>query len=179
MLLKHWCLILGAPLLLSGIVLLLARDPSARAARGFARSVWAGRVLSALAWIWAGWALRTMPLELLMPLHRWIPLLTAAAIPLTWIWMPELLSCRAVGGLLVLFPCPLLLATRVPGLPVWRLVPVTFAYVCIVTGMILILYPYYLRRWIDWTVAARIRVAFVGALSLLMGAVFIAAAFKL
>ena len=104
MTLSHWSLLLGGLLLVKGILELAARPLVERMARAFARHVWTGRVLATLAWIWAGWALYVMPLELLQPIRQWIPLLVLAAIPLSWYWMPDLLSCRAVGGLLVLFP---------------------------------------------------------------------------
>ena len=173
MTLSHWSMLLGALLLAKGIFLLAAPPQAARMARGFARHVWAGRVLATLAWIWAGWALYVMPLELLQPIRQWIPLLVLAAIPLSWYWMADLLSCRAVGGLLVLFPCPLLLAAREETSPL-RLALVIFSYLAIVIGMTLILYPYYLRRWLDWCAAKPVRMLISGVLSTALGAVFLA-----
>jgi len=172
MTLSHWSMLLGALLLAKGIFLLAAPPQAARMARGFARHVWAGRVLATLAWIWAGWALYVMPLELLQPIRQWIPLLVLAAIPLSWYWMADLLSCRAVGGLLVLFPCPLLLAVREEPSP-FRLALTIFAYLAIIIGMTLILYPYYLRRWIDWCVARSIRMQVAGAAGVALGAFFV------
>ena len=171
--LSHWTLLLGALLLAKGLFLLVARAQAAQAARSFSRHVWAGRMLATLAWIWAGWALYIMPLELLQPIRQWIPPLVLVAIPLSWFWMAELLSCRAMGGLLVLFPCPLLLAVREEPSPL-RLALVIFAYAAIVSGMWLILYPYYLRRWIDWAVARPLRLQVAGVASLALGAFFLA-----
>lgn len=172
MTLSHWSLLLGAILLIQGLFLLAARPQAAGMARGFARHVWAGRVLAALAWIWAGWALYFMPLELLKPFRQWIPLLVLVAIPLSWSWMADLLSCRAVGGLLVLFPCPLLLAVREEPSPL-RLALVIFTYAAILAGMWLILYPYYLRRWLEWTVARPGRMQLAGAAGAALGACFV------
>lgn len=170
--LNHWSLLLGILLAAKGTFILSAPAAAMRLAKRFSRDVWTGRVLAAAAWIWAGWALYSMPLELLLPIRSWIPLLTLAAIPLSWYWMSELLSCRAVGGLLVLFPCPLLLAARSHP-SAWRLALVIFAYVAIVAGMTLILYPYYLRRWIDWLTARSVRMTVAGVLALALGALFI------
>ena len=172
MTLSHWSLLLGAILLVKGLFILCARSQATQLAKGFSRHVWTGRVLATGAWAWAGWALYTMPLELLQPIRQWIPLLTVIAIPLSWYWMADLLSCRAVGGLLVLFPCPLLLAVR-ENLSPLRLALVIFAYLAIVVGMTLILYPYFLRRWIDWTVARPARLQIAGALSAALGAFFV------
>jgi len=172
MTLSHWALLLGGLMLAKGIFLLAARPQAEQMARAFARHVWTGRAIATLAWIWAGWALYVMPLELLQPIRQWIPLLVLAAIPLSWYWMADLLSCRAVGGLLVLFPCPLLLAVREDPSPL-RLALVIFAYLAIIIGMTLILYPYYLRRWIAWCIARSIRMQVAGAASVALGAFFV------
>ena len=173
MTLSHWSLLLGGLMLAKGIFLLAARPQAERMAKEFARHVWTGRALATLAWIWAGWALYVMPLELLKPIRQWIPLLVLAAIPMSWYWMADLLSCRALGGLLVLFPCPLLLAAREEPSPL-RLALVIFVYIAIVIGMALILYPYYLRRWIDWVVARPLRMQVAGAAGAALGAFFLA-----
>jgi len=171
--LSHWSLLLGAILIVKGLFLLTARSQGTQLARGFARHVWTGRLLATCAWAWAGWALYTMPLELLTPIRQWIPLLIVIAIPLSWYWMADLLSCRATGGLLVLIPCPLLLAVREEPSPL-RLAVVIFAYLAIVIGMTLILYPYYLRRWLDWVTARPVRMKIAGAAAMALGA-FLAA----
>jgi hypothetical protein len=173
---QQWSLLLGVVLLVKGLFTLAAREPATRMTRAFSRHVWAGRVLSTLAWIWAGWALYSMPLELLVPIRKAIPLLTLAAIPLTWYWMPELLSCRALGGLMTLFPHPLLLAVRAHP-SAWRLTLVILAYTSIVAGMTLILYPYYLRRALDWFAARPERMRLCGTASLLLGALLAALGF--
>jgi len=169
---SHWALLLGALLTVAGLLALAAPSHVAPRIKGFARHVWTGRMLAVWALAWAGWALYSMPLEMLLPVRMWIPLVVLACIPLTWFWMPELLSCRAWGGLLVLFPHPLLMATRSHPSE-WRLVLVVFAYVCIGAGMTLILYPYYLRRWMDWLAAQSSRLGMAGVSTLALGALFL------
>jgi len=166
---SHWSLLLGGLLLATALLALAAPALASRLGRGFARDAWTGRVLSTAAWAWSGWALYVMPLELLEPVRQWIPLLALIAIPLTWWWMPELLSCRAAGGLLALFPCPLLLVARVHPSE-WRLVVVSLAYVAIVAGMDFILYPYHLRRALDWITARPARLRLTALASAVLGA---------
>jgi hypothetical protein len=172
MTLAHWSLLLGILLGAGGIFILAARTPATRAARGFARNIWAGRLLATAAWIWSGWALQTMPLEILTPVKQWIPLLVLVAIPLSWYWMADLLSCRALGGLLVLVPCPLLQAARHDP-SAWRLAVVGLTYLGIIVGMWLLLYPYHLRRWLEWSAAHPVRMLTAGATSALLGAILV------
>ena len=168
----HWALLLGIIMLWKGLFLLAAPEAAAHMAKGFARHVWCGRVLATLAWAWAGWALYVMPLELIDPVRKWIPLLILAAIPLSWIWMSDLLGCRAVGALLVLFPSPLLLVTRFHPSP-WRLAAVIFTYIAIVAGMVLILYPYHMRDALAWFAARPARLRASGIALLALGAFFL------
>lgn len=147
--LSHWSLVLGGVSGCFGLLLIAAGPAQTAALRGFARHVWAGRVLAAVAWIWAACALYTMPLEFILPFRGYIPVATLVAIPLTWFWMDDLLACRAVGGLLVLFPAPLLKFADPHPSP-WRLVVVAVTYLALVAGMVLLLYPYHLRRMLDW-----------------------------
>jgi hypothetical protein len=176
MTLSHWSLLLGGVLGVLGVLFLAAQAPATSLARGFARDVWTGRLLATIAWLWSGWALYTMPLEMLAPFRRWIPLLVLAAIPLSWYWMADLLSCRALGGLLVLFPCPLLQAARNEPSDL-RLVVVALTYLAIIAGMWLLLYPYYLRRWLAWSADRPGRMRLVGAASAALGGILLALGF--
>jgi hypothetical protein len=168
----QWSMVLGFLLIARGFFCLSAPGPAAKMARSFARATWTGRLIAAAAWIWAGWALYVMPLEFLLPFRHWIPVLILLAIPLSWYWMADLLSCRALGGLLVLFPCPMLIAVRANP-SAWRLALVIFAYISIMLGMTLILYPYYLRRWLDWLAARQTRMQIWGGTSLAVGGLFL------
>ena len=49
-----------------------------------------------------------------------------------------------------------------------------FAYLAIVVGMTLILYPYHLRRWIAWAIARPARMQLAGAAYMALGAFFVA-----
>ena len=163
-----WCYLLGLLGLLAGASVALAPAPLARLARAFPRHAPTGYVLSTLAWLWAGLALWNMGLDILMPYQKFIPLLVLACIPLTWFWLDNLLPCRALGGLLVLFPYELLHAARVHP-SAWRLVLVTLAYVCIVKGMALLLYPWRLRQAVVWLTERPALFRLSGALNAALG----------
>lgn len=152
MTLSVWCTVLGGCLGAFALSLLVLPEKMSRALNALPRHTIAGYVLAAIAWIWAGYALWTMDLDLINPYKRYLPIAVAACIPLTCWWMENLLSCRAIGAILTLFPYELLHAARVHPSP-WRLVLVTFAYICIVKGMFLILYPWQMRRAIVFVTA--------------------------
>ena len=91
---------------------------------------------------------------------------------LTCLWMENLLTLRALSALFMLFPAELFPAVRLCDTP-WRLTLVVFAYVCAVTGMIGMFYPWHLRRAITWRVAKPARVMGFGAAYLAIGALFL------
>lgn len=171
--LSHWCLLLGAWLALFGALLVGAAPAQAAGLRRFARHVWAGRILATLAWVWGAYALYVMPLDFILPYRHYIPFVTLAAIPLSWFWMDDLLGCRAIGGLLVLFPAPLLKVTDLHP-SAWRIVVVTTAYLALTAGMILILYPYHLRRLLDWLATHSLGRRACGAVTLAFGLLLLA-----
>ncbi len=144
----QWSLILGAFFTGWGLFVLLAPTVAARALKRFPRDRWSGRVLSVVALAWSGWLIYAMPLEFLVPYRRWVPWVTLMAMPLTWAAMPDLLACRALGGLLCLLPAPVLQVARFHPSP-WRLVVVVLMYAAAIKGMVLLMSPHYLRRLID------------------------------
>lgn len=168
-----WCYLLGLICVLLGASIALAPAPLSRFYSALPRSAAAGYVLSTLAWAWAGYALWTMNIDFMMPFQKYIPLIVLACIPLTWLWLDNLLPCRAIGGLLCLFPYELLHVARVHASP-WRLVVVAFAYLCIVKGMVLLLYPWKMRQAIAWFTQRPALFRLAGALNALAGLLLIA-----
>jgi len=166
--LSCWCYLLGLICLLLGVTIAAVPGPLARFYNALPRSQIAGFLISALAWVWAGYALWTMELDLLVPFKKFLPIAVLVCIPLTWYWLDNLLTCRAFGGILVLFPYELLHAARVHPSP-WRLVVVTLAYLCIVKGMILLLYPWKMRQAIVWITRRPALFRLAGALNALLG----------
>lgn len=168
-----WSYLLGLICVLTGAA--IAADPSrpSRFCNALPRSVIAGYALSAIAWLWAGYALWTMNIDFLMPFKKYIPFAVLACIPLTWFWLDNLLTCRAFGAILTLFPYELLHVARVHASP-WRLVLVTLAYLCIVKGMILLLYPWKMRQALVWLTQSPARFRLAGVLDVLLGLFLIA-----
>ena len=172
--LSVWCFLLGVVLAASGIVVFAMPEAVAKGLKAFPRNVTAGRILSAIAWIWAVVAVIQMGLDFLSTstVQSAIILLGIACIPLTWYWLDNLLACRALGGIYTLFPYELLHVARIHPSPM-RLVVVTFAYLVIVWGMILILYPWKLRQFLDWQVAVPGRMKLMAALRVALGVVLL------
>jgi len=164
--------LLGLILLAVGAAIAAAPAPLSRLYTALPRNAVAGYVLSTIAWVWAAYALWHMGLDILEPYKKFIPFLTAAFIPLSWFWIDNLLPCRAIGGILCLFPYELLHVARVHPSP-WRLVIVTFAYLCIIKGMVLLLYPWKLRQAAVWFAQRPALFRLAGAFNALLGILFI------
>ena len=175
----QWALLCGAFQALAGLALLaLPADGVTAFLRAFPRSTWAGRVLSTLAWAGAAWATWLMPLDFLRPVqqpHVLVPV-TAVLALLTWWWMPDLLACRGLAGLLMLFPCPLFLVVRSHP-SAWRLALVVFGYAAAVKGMVFMFSPHYVRRACHFLAEHPAPRKAAGAVLLLLGAFFIALSF--
>lgn len=116
---------------------------------GFPRNKIVGYVLSAIVWIWVGVELYLRPVDLLAFVSPGKTLIIALClIPASWILLENLLAVRAFGGLLMLWPMPVILAVRSdPSL--WRLVPVTLGYLHLILGMIFVFHPWTLRIFCD------------------------------
>jgi len=170
--LQCWCYLLGLICVLLGASIALAPAPLSRFYNALPRHKAAGGILSAIAWVWAGYALWTMGLDFLEPFKKYIPFAVLVCIPLTWFWLDNLLTCRAIGGILVLFPYELLHVARIHPSP-WRLVVVVIAYICIVKGMILLLYPWKMRQAIVWFTQRPLLFRLLGAFSALTGVLLI------
>ena len=174
-LVELWKWVFGTGALLAAVGLFVALSPVSATSplSRFPRAVWLGRILGALALLWAGWMLHVKPLEFLIPIQKWIWPIMVACIPLTWFSMPDLLSCRALGGLLCLLPAPVLQLARFHDSP-WRLVVVVLMYMFAVVGMVLLMNPYHLRNAISWLSAKAPRQRTAGAVVAAIGVVLIA-----
>jgi len=172
---SHWCLLLGGLALAKGLFCMVAPSTAAAMARKFPRQLIVGRVLAAVAWTWAGYAVWQMGLDFLGPFMKALPVVVVAGAILSWFWMPDLLSCRAAAAIAMLLPMPLILAVRAePSL--WRLVPVSLGYLCAVGGMDVMLYPWHHRDLLFWLAAKPGRMRIAGALMLLAAATLFLAA---
>lgn len=175
---RAWCLIIGAiAIALSGLPL-VSPGKAAEAMRRFPRSVVSGVVISTLSFAWAAAIVLVAPLDFIAPWKLWIAGALVISAPLSWFWMSPLLACRALGGLMVLLPAPVLLASRMVDSQ-WRLVMVVLMYACAVGGMDMIMAPYHLRDALSWIAARPTRVRAAGTGFLLIGIASIALHFMI
>ena len=168
-----WSYTLGLICLLFGGFVLLRPSGVSRTLNAFPRHTLSGYALSVIAWAWVGYAVYLMDLDLINPYKYLLPFAVLACIPLTWFWMGNLLPCRALGGILTLFPYELLHTVRSHPSP-WRRVLVVLAYIAIIKGMVYILYPWKLRQQIVWVTARPTLFRAVGAVDVLLGILLIA-----
>ena len=178
-----WFFVLGVPLFGYGLFTVLKPQLAARLLAAFPRNRIAGQVLCAAAWLWTAYEIDTIGIEVFDRIVRrlWffssdIPgmvwILAIVLTVLTCLWMENLLPLRALSALFMLFPAELFPAVRLCDSSA-RLTLVVFAYVCAVTGMIGMFYPWHLRRAITWRVAKPARVMGFGAAYLAIGALFL------
>jgi len=179
-----WFFVLGVPLFGYGLFTVLKPQMATRFLLAFPRHRLAGQALCAVAWLWTAYEVDTIGIEVFDRIVRrlWffssdIPgmvwILAIILTVLTCLWMDNLLSLRALSALFMLFPAELFPAVRLCDTS-WRRALVVFAYVCAVTGMIGMFYPWHLRRAITWRVAKQSRVTGFGAAYLAIGALFLA-----
>jgi hypothetical protein len=111
----------------------------------FPRSRIMAGILSAIAFAWAGWLLSQTPMGRFETYRQPLYLLLPVIYVLVNIFNGELLAPRALGGIMILAPAPLLAAARWHPSP-WRYVVIAIAYALVIKGIALILSPYLFRR---------------------------------
>lgn len=159
-------LIYGVP----GIAALAAPGAASRVVRLFPDNFPTGRILSAVALLWAAALIYFTPLDFIAKFKLAIAAFLLASIPLSWQWMRLLLAARSLGALWCLAPAPILVAVRfAPG--AGRLVAVSLCYVMAVAGMASLFSPYLLRDFCFWLAdGGRARMRAWGALLAICGA---------
>jgi len=156
----------------------VAAPGKARAwAARFPRHTLSGLILAAVDLLWSGWLLFHTPLGRFEGLKPLLYVLTPLALFLVAKVMDDLLAARALGGLLLLVPTPLLQAARWHP-SAFRYPVLVAAYALAVAGMALVLNPYLFRktaerllrsdastRWCGWAgLAAGAALAILGLL---------------
>lgn len=133
-------------------------------------------ILTAVVLFWATLWLYVMPLGFVVGIRPILPILFVVATVLTCLYCKELLMCRAIGGLFVLLPTPLLSASAWhPSL--WRYVMIIFAYVMVVEGMFIVGMPWTLRNQIFWSYKNKTRARVIASCAIALGLLFICLAF--
>lgn len=170
---------LGVAIAVFSLPGVLAPARAATAWNRFPRSIWPGRILTAVATCWA--ALWAPPLLIEFApgaapaIARILQYLVPAAIIAIALSIPDLLSCRAVGMMLVLLPGPILSASQWHPSPA-RYFTIALAYAMAVEGMFVVARPWVLRNQIAGANASPNRTRAVSAVFLALGAVLLALA---
>jgi hypothetical protein len=138
-------MILGVVLALAYLPLLAFPDRAQEGLKQFPRARWAAWILTALDLAWVGWLLVNTPLGMFEPYRRAFYAMVPVTFVLVVMFMDELLAPRALGGLLLLAPTPLLDAARWHTSP-WRFVVIILAFVLVIKGLTLVLSPFMFRK---------------------------------
>ncbi len=168
--------LIGLLALTGGGLSLLAPARVRAGVAAFPRSVWPGRILAAIDLVWAAYELSQMHLGMFDAWKVHLVWLTPVAIVLCAIYLDDLLSPRALGGLL------LLVAGLVLDIARWhpsdaRLVVTVMAYSWILLGLTFLLSPWWFRRSSRWLVGSSDRVVRItGTVKALFGLGLIALA---
>jgi uncharacterized protein YjeT (DUF2065 family) len=163
--LKMLALVIGGVMALFSLPCVVMPRKSREWIKAFPRGKIPAWVLTALCVAWSAYLLYKMPLAWFdnykPSLYVMAPLLFFLIVK----FMDELLAPRALGGLLVLIPSPVLDIARQRGLLL-----VTLAYVAVIAGITLILSPYVFRKSMAFCIANDIRCRTFGFLGVVAGA---------
>jgi len=148
---------------------------SRRMLTAFPRNVWAGRILAAIAMAWSARLLRDLGLGWFDPYKDWVYVAGPVTYFLIILFMDELLSARALGGLFLLMAEPVLESVRLCESQ-WRLLPLLLAYGWVLIGVVLMLSPYRFRKTMSVLCASDAGCRWFGVSGLILGLVLIALA---
>ncbi len=166
--------------LITGVVFMLLHLPcliSPKLSRqflfSFSRNKPLGWILTAVSIVWAAYLLNQVPLGKFDIAKDYLMILTPVAIGLIVFFMDELLAARALGGLFILIPAPMLVAARTSDSTL-RLIIVLIAYSIVIIGIIFVLNPYKLRKLFVKVLASEGSTRIIGATGAVVGLLLIA-----
>ena len=174
--LKTVSLLTGAAGLLVFAPALLAPEFARKFCVKFPRNKTAAWVLTGVGIAWSAALLHNATFFAEWPMVRRTTLILAPVIfVLVVFFLDELLAARALGGLLVLAPRPMLDAAFVSHCP-WKLAIVILAYVLVICGIVLLLSPFHFRKTGEFLLKTNSRRRLTGAIGMLAAAGIIALA---
>jgi hypothetical protein len=139
-------ILLGVLALIGGMIGIFRPELIRRFAELFPRSVIPAWVLTALCcWLGAKEAL-AMNMGFLDAYKGYIYLIAPAVFISSVTFMRELLAPRALGGFLLLIAVPVIRTAALSGKPLFQVV-VVLAYIWIIYGLILLLSPWWFRKF--------------------------------
>ena len=149
-------LVMGLIVAGSHLAGLLAASPAITAAKAFPRSRFWGTALLAIAVIWTLGIAATTDLGEFSPMRHVIMIGVVAGGILTWRFVPDFLSSRSLGFLLLLAAHPVLESTFLQH-GILKLLLALLAYAWALAGLFLVGMPYLHRDLIGWVCAERWR----------------------
>jgi hypothetical protein len=142
-------LVTGLLLVVSHLVPLFAPGATRDFLVRFPRSEMWGRILLVLATVWTFWLVRTMDLGEFANLRNMMAVGVIVAAGLTWKFVDEFLSVRALA-ILGLLAAEILLCAAFLQPQISRLLLVFLAYAWILAGLFLVGLPWLLRDLLAW-----------------------------
>lgn len=141
-------LVLGAVIGMVSACFIFLPGKSRSALGALPRHRFSGAVLACGALSWCAVLMMRMNLGFLEKYKPLILIIAPVVFVLTVFFVDELLAPRALGGLLLLVPAPILLAARWHESS-WRYFALISAYIMVIKGIALVLSPYLLRQWAE------------------------------
>lgn len=165
-------LVVGLALVISHGLALLAPQAAQSALKSFPRSAVWGTVLLGVAAVWFYWLVSNMDLHEFSNWRRLLKIGTPIAAILTWRFVPEFLSVRALG-MVVLLAAEALLEAAWMRPEASRLFLVSLVYVWLTAALFWVGMPYTLRDQIQWLTANPRRWNVAAAVGVAYGAVLL------
>lgn len=165
-------LILGAVMGMISAAMLCCPAVSIRCLKAFPRQRLAGAVLACAALVWSTILLMNMNMGFLEKYKPYLLVIAPVLFVLIVFFVDELLAPRALGGLMLLVPAPILAAARWHESP-WRYFAIVSAYVMVIKGISLILSPYLFRKWCGLCTGTEGRARLFGGIGLAYSSVWI------
>jgi hypothetical protein len=169
-------LIVGAVCGMASICLLFAPATSRSTLAKLPRSKFAGAVLACIALSWVTVLLMQTHIGFLEKYKPFLMVLAPALLILVVLFMDELLAPRALGGLFLLIPAPILVLARWHDSS-WRYFAIVSSYVMVIKGITLILNPYLFGRWQRFAMRTDASARVSGGLGLIYALIWISLAF--
>lgn len=162
-------LITGISFILLHLPYIINPQLSQKLLKAFPRNKIISWILTAITLIWSAYLLNQTPLGKFDVIKDYLMVATPVAIALVCYFMDELLAARALGGLFILLPTPMLTAARTSD-SVLRLIIVVIAYVLVIAGMIFVLNPYKLRNLFAKVLNSESSTRIAGIIGVIIGA---------
>jgi hypothetical protein len=141
-------ILLGVLALAGGLTGIFRPELIRRFAELFPRSAIPAWVLTALCCLLGAKEALAMNMGFLDEYKGYIYLISPAVFIASVIYMRELLAPRALGGFLLLIAVPVIRTAALSGKPVFQVV-VVLAYIWIIYGLILLLSPWWFRKFYE------------------------------